>query len=111
MTITTNDDAAGEYVLDTSWHAERERLDSMTALYDPGTLAICDRLGLAPGWRCLDVGAGTGTLAQALAERVAPSGTVVRRRHQHAVSRAAGRAARGARGPRRDRGGAAAGRV
>ncbi len=77
MTITTNDDAAGEYVLDTSWHAERERLDSMTALYDPGTLAICDRLGLAPGWRCLDVGAGTGTLAQALAERVAPSGTVV----------------------------------
>jgi SAM-dependent methyltransferase len=65
------------YALDGAWHAERERLDSLTALYDPGTLAICERLGLAPGWRCLDVGAGTGTLAQALAGRVAPSGHVV----------------------------------
>jgi SAM-dependent methyltransferase len=73
MSTATN----GGYALDTDWHAERARLDSMTALFDPGTLAICERLGLTPGWRCLDVGAGTGTLAQALAERVAPSGTVV----------------------------------
>lgn len=63
--------------LDNAWHAERARLDSLTALYDPGTLAVCDRLGLEAGWRCLDVGAGTGTLAQALAARVAPSGNVV----------------------------------
>jgi 2-polyprenyl-3-methyl-5-hydroxy-6-metoxy-1,4-benzoquinol methylase len=65
------------YALDNAWHAERARLDSLTALYDPGTLAICERLGLEAGWRCLDVGAGTGTLAEALAARVAPSGTVV----------------------------------
>jgi SAM-dependent methyltransferase len=77
MTMTTKGDATGGYALDTDWHAERARLDSMTALFDPGTLAICDRLGLSPGWRCLDVGAGTGTLAQALAKRVAPSGAVV----------------------------------
>jgi SAM-dependent methyltransferase len=74
MTIT--EPTAG-YALDPSWHAERARLDSLTALYDPGSLAVCDSLGLAPGWRCLDVGAGTGTLALALAERVAPKGTVV----------------------------------
>jgi len=65
------------YSLDANWYAERARLDSLTALYDPGTLAVCERLGLAPGWRCLDVGAGTGSLALALAELVAPTGSVV----------------------------------
>ncbi len=68
---------AAPYALDNAWHAERARLDSLTTLYDPGTLAVCERLGLEAGWRCLDVGAGTGTLAEALAARVAPSGTVV----------------------------------
>ena len=65
------------YALDSSWHAERERLDSLTSLYDPRTLALCERLGLRPGWRCLDVGAGTGSLARRLARRVAPTGKVV----------------------------------
>jgi SAM-dependent methyltransferase len=69
--------ATAAYALDNAWHAERARLDSLTGLYDPGTLAICERVGLGPGWRCLDVGAGTGTLAEALASRVAPDGMVV----------------------------------
>jgi len=77
MTIDTIADPIGGYALDPGWHAERARLDSLTALYDPGSLAVSEQLGLAPGWRCLDVGAGTGTLALALAERVAPTGTVV----------------------------------
>lgn len=76
MSLTTTDPPDG-YVLDPTWHAERTRLDSLTALYDPGTLAICEQLGLRAGWRCLDVGAGTGTLAQALQARTAPTGTVV----------------------------------
>jgi SAM-dependent methyltransferase len=65
------------YTLDQAWHAERDRLDSMSALYDAPTLALCDRLGLQAGWRCLDVGAGTGSLATLLAERVGPQGSVV----------------------------------
>src|SRR3954449_1511555 len=64
------------YALDPAWHAERERLDSLTSLYDPRTLALCERLGLAPGWDCLDAGAGTGSLALALAQRVGPAGSV-----------------------------------
>src|SRR3954451_24456236 len=64
------------YALDPAWHAERDRLDSLTALYDPGTLRLCERLGLAPGWHCLDAGAGTGSLALALAERVGDAGSV-----------------------------------
>jgi SAM-dependent methyltransferase len=69
---------AGEgYILDAAWHAERERLDSITRLYDPSTLARCETLGARSGWRCLDVGAGTGSLARALRELVAPEGSVI----------------------------------
>jgi SAM-dependent methyltransferase len=34
-------------------------------------------LGLQAGWRCLDVGAGTGTVVDLLAERVGPTGFVL----------------------------------
>jgi ubiquinone/menaquinone biosynthesis C-methylase UbiE len=64
------------YALDPAWHAERDRLDSLTSLYDPRTLQLCERLGLTTGWHCLDAGAGTGSLAVALAERVGPTGSV-----------------------------------
>src|SRR3954447_18249115 len=64
------------YALDPAWHAERERLESLTSLYDARTLQLCERLGLAAGWHCLDAGAGTGSLAAALAERVGPAGPV-----------------------------------
>ncbi|HEY2601255.1 MAG TPA: methyltransferase domain-containing protein [Thermoleophilaceae bacterium] len=73
MTATT----AHGYSLDSAWHAERARLNSITALYDPQTLRSCERLGLAEGWRCLDIGAGTGSLAELLAERVGPAGLIV----------------------------------
>src|SRR5256885_10435551 len=66
--------AAHGYTLDPAWHAERERLNSITSLYDPHTLGCCDRLGISEGWRCLDVGAGTGSVAELLAERVGEDG-------------------------------------
>src|SRR3954468_7832702 len=62
------------YALDPAWHAERERLESLPSLYDARTLQLCERLGLSAGWECLDAGAGTGSLAAALAERVGPAG-------------------------------------
>jgi ubiquinone/menaquinone biosynthesis C-methylase UbiE len=73
MTATT---LPAGYALDPAWHAERDRLDSITSLYDARTLQLCERLGLAAGWDCLDAGAGTGSLAAALAERVGPTGSV-----------------------------------
>lgn len=69
--------AGDGYLLDPAWHAERERLDSVTRLYDPASLALCRTLGAANGWRCLDVGAGTGSLARELSALVAPAGSVV----------------------------------
>jgi SAM-dependent methyltransferase len=65
------------YALDPAWHAERERLGSLTWLYDPTTLRLAEDLGLAPGWRCADVGAGTGSVAESLARAVGPQGAVL----------------------------------
>jgi SAM-dependent methyltransferase len=56
------------YSLDQQWHRERERLQGIEALWDPGTKAVIERLGLAPGWRCLEVGAGAGSIAGWLAD-------------------------------------------
>lgn len=69
--------AARGYTLDPAWHAERERLRSITSLYDPHTLAACERLGVTAGWSCLDLGAGTGSVAELLAERVGRDGRVL----------------------------------
>ncbi|WP_405770674.1 class I SAM-dependent methyltransferase [Actinacidiphila glaucinigra] len=45
---------------------EGERIDLAAATYDDTTLARLRQLGAGPGWRCLDVGAGTGTVARRL---------------------------------------------
>ena len=87
MTITTEEKnkemntledsaAAAGYALDSAWYAERDRLDSLTRLYDPGTLRLCRQIGVTAGWHCLDAGAGTGSLARSLVALVAPQGSV-----------------------------------
>lgn len=52
---------------------ERERLDALAATYDKGTFACLDAIGVSSGWRCLEVGAGTGNVARWLASRTAPA--------------------------------------
>src|SRR3954451_9708438 len=66
--------ATARYVFDQGHHRERERLESMEALWDPGTRAAIESVGIAPGWRCLEVGAGAGSIAAWLADRVGTSG-------------------------------------
>jgi SAM-dependent methyltransferase len=56
---------------------ERERLALLTRLADPITTGRLIRLGVRPGWRCLEVGAGDGSVARWLADRVGPEGHVV----------------------------------
>ena len=65
------------YVFDEAWHAERARLGSLEAALDPGTIRHLSDLGVGPTWRCLEVGAGAGSIAWWLAERVAPGGSVL----------------------------------
>jgi SAM-dependent methyltransferase len=55
--------------------AEDERLSLLEELYDP--VSRQRRALVEPGWRCLEVGAGRGSMAVWLAEQVGPAGQVV----------------------------------
>lgn len=69
--------AGSGYVFDEAWHAERARLGSLEAALDPGTIRHLSDLGVGPPWRCLEVGAGAGSIAWWLSEQVAPGGSVL----------------------------------
>lgn len=67
----------GEYVLDQAWHGERDRLRSLQACLDPVTTRFLAQVGIGPGQRCLEVGAGAGSIAFWMAEQVGADGRVV----------------------------------
>ena len=54
---------------------EDERLNLLERIFDPASRRRRDLV--QPGWRCLEVGAGRGSMAVWLAERVGESGQVV----------------------------------
>jgi SAM-dependent methyltransferase len=56
---------------------ERRRLAVLTQIADPITTRRLTGLGVGRGWHCLEVGAGDGSVARWLAERVGPEGRVV----------------------------------
>ena len=58
-----------DYVLDQGFSEERARLSGMEALWDPGTQALLDELGIGAGWNCLEVGAGGGSMVEWMASR------------------------------------------
>jgi len=60
----------GEHVLGAASTAEERRLDAMAEVADGWTQLVVGRLGLQRGWRCWEVGAGSGTVAVWLAEQV-----------------------------------------
>ena len=67
----------GTYVFDQAWDQERERLGALEDGADGATIRYLAALGVAPGWRCLEVGGGAGSIARWLAERVGAAGHVV----------------------------------
>jgi SAM-dependent methyltransferase len=68
---------SGRYSFDASWEGERQRLAQIEAWLDPHSIRAFEELGVQPGWRCLDVGAGSGSITQWLCDRVGPAGSVV----------------------------------
>jgi SAM-dependent methyltransferase len=56
----------GESVFRPEQPGEGERIDYGALVYDDITWARLRALGVGPGWSCLEVGAGTGTIARRL---------------------------------------------
>jgi ubiquinone/menaquinone biosynthesis C-methylase UbiE len=70
--------ANDEYVLSQTADAfEGERLSFLERLLDPLSQRRLAGLGIGQDWRCLEVGAGHGSLARWLAAQVGPQGRVV----------------------------------
>ena len=66
-----------KYAYDNARAVQRERLAALAEALDPGTVRHLDSIGVGRGWRCLEVGAGGGSIAAWLSERVAGDGAVV----------------------------------
>ena len=68
-----------EYVLSQrgSPGVERARLRLLEELHDPLSAGQLDAIGVSEGWRCLDVGAGGGSVTRMLAARVGSTGSVL----------------------------------
>ena len=64
------------YVITHYDETERQRLDALAALLDPFTFQNLKQIGIEPGWRCLEIGAGTGTVSQWMAEQLDGEGEV-----------------------------------
>jgi len=66
-----------DYAYAHGWADERLRLAGLETALDPGTRSHMTRLGVGPGSRCLEIGAGGGSVAFWLSEQIAPTGTVI----------------------------------
>ncbi|WP_405870647.1 methyltransferase domain-containing protein [Streptomyces zaomyceticus] len=66
----------GEAVFRPEREGEGERIDFGALAYDDITVARLRALGAGPGWRCLDVGAGTGTVSRRLLEEAGVTGVL-----------------------------------
>jgi SAM-dependent methyltransferase len=70
-------DDRNEYVLTQDWSDEQERLHLIETTADEVSIAAIRAAGFRPGWRCLDVGAGAGSIARWLAAATGDPARVV----------------------------------
>jgi SAM-dependent methyltransferase len=67
----------GRYLFPHTWEGEGERLKGIASAFDPITRRHLAGRGVGDGWRCLEVGAGTGSIARWLSDEVGPKGRVL----------------------------------
>ncbi|MFJ6983599.1 MULTISPECIES: methyltransferase [unclassified Streptomyces] len=65
------------YLLDNGRSEAGERFEAFATLFDPTTFRHLENLGVGPGTRCWEVGAGGPSVVSWLARKVGPSGEVV----------------------------------
>jgi len=64
------------YAFDNARQVQEQRLRALEAALDAGTIRHLEAAGVGPGWRCLEVGAGGGSIAAWLSDRVGATGHV-----------------------------------
>jgi len=70
--------AESRYVFDNAVTAETGlRFAGLEATFDPSTIRYLTGVGVTDGWVCWEIGAGGGSVARWLAERVGPTGSVL----------------------------------
>jgi SAM-dependent methyltransferase len=69
--------APSSYLLDNAAAAAGPRMDALAQLFDASTFRHIEALGIAPGWRCWEVGAGGASVVRWLAGQVGPAGRVL----------------------------------
>jgi SAM-dependent methyltransferase len=65
------------YQFDHQWEQERTRLAALEDVFDPCSRRCIQAVQPEAGWRCLEVGAGGGSIAEWLCSVVGPDGIVV----------------------------------
>jgi ubiquinone/menaquinone biosynthesis C-methylase UbiE len=71
------DPSTGSYVFADSSDKEHDRLRLLASLLDPVHRQVLERAGVAAGTSCMEMGAGTGSIAAWMAGRVGAGGQVV----------------------------------
>ena len=69
--------AESEYLLTNAREETIARFDALEEAFDFVTTGHLGRIGVASGWRCLELGAGGGSIAAWLATQVGSAGSVV----------------------------------
>lgn len=77
MTAAANLGTGDAYVFANTKATAARRLALLTEIFDPITQSCLSRIGIAPGWSCWEVGAGSGTIASWLLSCVGSSGRVL----------------------------------
>ena len=65
-----------EYVLTKEWSGEQDRLRLLEAIADDFSVAAIRAAGFVPGFRCLEIGAGSGSIARWFAQQTGDAGLV-----------------------------------
>ena len=67
-----------QYIFDnTSEEREFQRLQLVEAANDSTTIRLLEETGIQPGWQCLEVGAGAGSILRWMGSQVGPTGLAV----------------------------------
>jgi len=77
MTSTRDEKEATEYLFDSGSDLGLEHLTYLETLLDARSIAMLEPVGVQPGHRCLEIGAGTGSIARWLAARSGRTGKVL----------------------------------